>query len=359
MPSLNDGGAERVFLNLACDFIRRGFDIDLIVSKKFGPYVDQIPDGVNVFELYQGGQISKLKNMLKYVLEQKPKRILSALPEANFLNILARKFSRHKYECIISQHNVLEDKKKIAKSVIKNNLKFFMIHNTYKMADRVIAVSQGVADEVMKFCKVPRDKITVIYNPIYDPSLPECAREATGHNWLDHKDSLVIITAGRMIEQKDHATLIKAFAKVRAQQNAKLIILGEGPLRGELEELISSLGLSEHIAMPGFVQNPYSWIAKANLFVLSSIYEGFGNVLVEAMSLGTPVISTNCKSGPSEILEDGKYGALVPIKDKDSLANAMSGALNAQPDKEKLISRAKEFSVERAAQAYFETIMKA
>jgi glycosyltransferase involved in cell wall biosynthesis len=197
----------------------------------------------------------------------------------------------------------------------------------YPWADGIIAVSQGVADDLGQITRLSSDRIQVIYNPIVLPELFTLAQEPVEHPWFKPGEPPVILGVGRLHPQKDFPTLIRAFAEVRKVQQARLMILGDGPERQALTTLVSELGLIEDVAFPGFVQNPYAYMSKAAVFVLSSAWEGLGNVLVEAMAIGTPVVSTNCESGPGEILDGGKYGRLVPVGDSRAIAQAITSVL--------------------------------
>ncbi len=192
----------------------------------------------------------------------------------------------------------------------------------------------------------------MIYNPVWSPEIEILAGQPVAHIWPVQQDVPVIISAGRFSSEKDFSTLIQAFAKLRKKRQAKLILLGEGSLRASLEDLAKQLGVIDDLTMPGFVENPFAYLARADVFVLSSAHEGFGNVLVEAMACGTPVVSTDCPSGPREILDGGRYGALAPVGDADALAAAIQQKLDNPTSAELLKTRAREFSVEKAAGAY-------
>jgi glycosyltransferase involved in cell wall biosynthesis len=196
--------------------------------------------------------------------------------------------------------------------------------------------------------------MTVIHNPIVTPQLLEAARAEPDHPWLRTSQPPIILGAGRLTRQKDFPTLVRAFAQLAPHTDARLIIIGEGGERAALERLIGALGLDSRVDLPGFVRNPSSFMRRARLFVLSSAWEGFGNVLVEAMAVGTPVVSTDCPSGPREILADGAFGALVPPADPQALARAMLGALEQLADPDALRRRAADFDVEIAARRYLE-----
>jgi len=218
-----------------------------------------------------------------------------------------------------------------------------------------VAVSRGVADDLARLTGLPREKIQVIYNPVVTPELFVKAEEPLGHPWFAAGEPPVILGVGRLHEAKDFQTLIRAFALVRKKRVARLVILGEGEERPKLEALVRELGLEEEVALPGFVDNPFKYMKRAGVFVLSSQWEGFGNVLVEAMACGTPVVSTACPSGPEEILENGRWGRLVSVGDVDALAEAIILTLDDKnhPD---VARRALDFGVQRAIDEYIRVL---
>jgi len=216
----------------------------------------------------------------------------------------------------------------------------------YGHADGVVAVSEGVAKDLARKLNLPDKSITTIYNPVVSQEMID--RGSDELRWDFHEP--VIISVGRLTEAKDYPTLLKAFAHFRKQRKSTLVILGEGELREDLEALAKSLGVWQDVHMPGFVDNPYSWMKKADLFAMSSKWEGLPTVLIEALALGVPIVSTDCPSGPREILEQGRWGRLVPIGDDAAMAKAWVDVLNSArvPSTE----RAKDFSVELAATRY-------
>jgi glycosyltransferase involved in cell wall biosynthesis len=228
----------------------------------------------------------------------------------------------------------------------------WMAKRVYPWADAIIAVSGGVADDLVRLTDIPRERITTIYNPVLTPELLAGASEPPPHAWLAARDVPVVLGVGKLKIQKDFATLIRAFARLRTARAAKLVILGDGALRGDLERLARELGLAADVALPGYDPNPWAWMAHASVFVLSSAWEGLPGVLIEAMACGCPVVSTDCPSGPAEILEQGAYGPLVPVRDDAALAAAILSVLDSTPDSEQLRSRASAFAVAPAVDAY-------
>jgi glycosyltransferase involved in cell wall biosynthesis len=253
--------------------------------------------------------------------------MLSALNHANIVAIWARFLSRAKMCLVVTEHSTLSLSTENTSSV---RAKFMpvLIKAFYPYADAVVAVSRRVAEDLVARTGLPADKVKVIYNPVITPELFVKAEEPLDHPWFRPGEPPVILGVGRLTRAKDFPTLIRAFALVRKERLARLMILGEGEERPNLEALAHELGLEEEVALPGFVENPYKYIARAGVFALSSAWEGLPTTLVEALALGTPVVSTNCKSGPEEILEEGRWGRLVPVGNIEELAKAIGESLS-------------------------------
>ncbi len=218
--------------------------------------------------------------------------------------------------------------------------------------DAIIGVSDEAGDDLSRVARIPRQRITTIYNPIVTPELPTLAKAPLDHPWFRPGALPVILGAGRLVDQKDFPMLIRAFVRVRQQRLARLVILGEGEQRGELEAVAVALAVAEDVALPGFAANPFAWMSRADVFVLSSTWEGLGNVVAEALACGCPVVSTDCPAGPSEILQEGTFGSLVPVGDDAALAMAIIATLDSPLPRERLVERGMWFSVERAAEQY-------
>jgi glycosyltransferase involved in cell wall biosynthesis len=229
------------------------------------------------------------------------------------------------------------------------------MRQTYHRADGVIAISCGVADDLAAAIDMPRDHIQVIYNPAFLPNVIENSKLALLHPWFAPHEPPVILAAGRLTAAKDFSTLIRAFARLHSVRAARLVILGEGEQRDKLEVLLKELDLASDVALPGFVDNPFAWMRRSALFVLSSAWEGFGNVLVEAMACGLPVVSTDCPSGPAEILENGRWGRLVPVGDVEALAAAMCATLD-ESEHPNVAARAAMFHSETAVEKYLKVL---
>ena len=357
IPSLGGGGAERMLLNLANEFARRGLCVDLVLVRKEGPYLDKVGEGVNIVDLGARRVLFSLVPLIKYLRRERPRALIASMEHANIIAILAKFLARAKTKVIIRVANTLSISLQESKGY-RQPLRLYGTILFSRFADKIVAVSKGVADDFAKTVRIPRETIKVIYNPTVTK---EMLRQSTKHRVQNtnktqsreqKKQTYTVLGIGRLHPQKDFGTLIRAFAKVRENRNAKLIILGEGEKRKELEELVKELDLREDIELPGFVDNPYVYMARADVFVLSSRWEGLPNTLIEAMACGTPVVSTDCPSGPAEILENGKYGKLVPVEDVDVLAKAILETLENPIDSQKLQERAEYFSVEKAVEKY-------
>lgn len=223
--------------------------------------------------------------------------------------------------------------------------------------DYIVVPSYGVAQQLvqsmgMGACR--QERLRVIYNPVVDSWLYQKSQAAIAHPWFQVDQPPVILAVGRLTAQKDYETLLKSFAKVRQRLCVRLIIFGDGPMRDQLEALVRSLAMEDDVLLPGFVDNPYAYMGRASVFVLSSVWETFGMVLVEALACGCPVVSTDCDYGPAEILENGRYGRLVPVKDVDEIAHALEASLQATHDRDLLQRRAQDFSLDQSVRQYLE-----
>jgi len=355
LPSLRGGGAERVCLLLANGFVQRGYKVDLVLVSAVGPYLKDIESGVRVIDLKSRRVFFAIPSLIRYFREQKPAAVLSALDHANAIAVFSKFLSRVSFSLVVSIHNTIS-------VATKNNISFrskilsALIPLVYKNADAVVAVSDGVATDIKERFDCSKYLIHSIHNPVVTPAILKMAEKKVEHPWLQPCGKPLIIGVGRLTKQKNFHLLIRAFDRVRAQYPCRLVILGEGELRKDLEALAEELGVADDILLPGFQENPFAWMRTASLFVLSSDWEGLPTVLIEAMASGTPVVSTECPSGPSEILENGKWGRLVPCGDIKALAD---GILEALMDKNPpdVAKRAQDFVVDRAVDKYLKVLL--
>ena len=254
---------------------------------------------------------------------------------------MAARVARHRVRIVGTLHGAVKSRRWLSRA-----------RRSYPNVDAAVGVSRGVASELTEVVGVPSDRVHTIYNPVVSPALDQEMNRPADHSWLDNPDQRVVLAAGRLDKHKDFLTLLTAFAKLRERCSVRLIVLGKGRLRPQLESQARELGVAEHVDFPGFVRNPYAFMAKASLFVLSSRYEGLPTVLIEAMACGCPVVSTNCPFGPDEILEGGRWGELVPVGDANALSEAMLRTLDSPHPKDALRKRASAFGVEHAVARY-------
>jgi glycosyltransferase involved in cell wall biosynthesis len=350
MPSFRGGGAERVMLNLAGGFAAGGLAVDVLVAQREGPLADQLDRRARVVHLEAPRILAALPGLVRYLRREQPDVMLSALPHTNVVAVWARSLARSGTRLVLSEHTTASVSASHAAQRRARILPVFM-RFAYRHADGIVAVSAGVADDLAELLNLDRTRITPIHNPVVTPELLRLAAERPDHPWFADGQPPVILGAGRLTPSKDFPTLVRAFAAVRRQRAARLAILGEGAERRELEALVQAMGLESDVWLPGFVPNPFQYMHRASVFALSSRWEGFGNVLVEAMACGTPVVSTDCPVGPREILEAGRHGRLTPVGDAEALARAISAQLD-DPITATIAERARAFSLDIALSSY-------
>ncbi len=379
------GGAERVMLNLATALADRGHRVDLVMGRKEGHFLAEIPDTVNIIDLKVRSARHLLPAMLKmprvagtlatsllrprvpwilgavpglaaYLNHRRPTALLSALSYPNIAAVLARRLSSASTRVVLSVHNHLSVATAQAGRASEKNFPR-LARRLYPEADRIVAVSDGVADDLAQTIRLARTRISTIYNPVFRPDLLTLAHAPLEHPWFAPGAPPVILGIGKLKPQKDFACLIWAFARVRATRPARLLILGEGPQRDALLSLAGQLRVANAIALPGFVENPFAYMARAAVLVVSSAWEGFGNVVIEALACGCPVVSTDCPSGPAEILDGGTYGRLVPVGDDTALAQAILTTLDHPPRRNCSRDRARMFSIDRAVERYLDVLL--
>lgn len=352
LPSLRGGGAERVMVTLANGFAARGHRVDLVLAQAEGPYLTEVAPAVRVVDLNKRRVMASLLPLVHYLRRERPDAMLSALNHANIVAILARKIARVPLRLVVSERNSLVS----LGGGTRGRLFRSLMRWCYPMADLVISVSRDGARELVTELGLPDRLVTAIPNPVPVEEIRARAAVPPDHPWLTPGSLPVALAVGRLEPQKDYPTLLRAFALLRRNRKARLVILGEGSLRPALERQIHELGLNEFVALPGFQPNPFGWMAACDLYVMSSRYEGFPNSLVQAMACGARVVSTDCPTGPAEILEDGRWGRLVPVGDAEALAKALEEAID-DPVLPENATRLTDFRPDRVVQAYEKVLL--
>ncbi len=353
IPSLLPvGGVETIMLRQIQVFLEKKYKVDLVIVQDDRVEVlKSVPEQVRVFVLGNTRLSRSIIPIVKYLRRERPDAVHAAMWPMTIVTIFAYLLSRVKLNLIISDHNPLsiqyKSKGYLNWLVLRASIFFF-----YRFAWNRIAVSHGVAKDVARLGCLAIERFTVIHNPL---TLPPSTSNSVEHLWNGWSGPR-IVSVGRLKKQKNHRLLIDAFRLLLQSVDAKLMIAGTGELEQELRAYIKQMGLENKVLLAGQIADPQSVYRSANLFVLSSDYEGFGNVVVEALSCGTPVVSTNCVSGPAEILENGKYGELVPVGDAAGLCAAMRRSLSSQHDASWLINRSNDFSVEVSVGKYLKAM---
>ncbi len=348
------GGVERMVMNLVREFSRYPIKLDLLTLKANSEHFVDIPASVNIIPLTAKHSLTCIPELRRYLKREQPDSLLVAKDRAGRAALTARQLSGVNTRIAIRLGTNLSTAM-AKKSAFSRWLRLRPIRKKYPLADAIIAVSDGVARDTHKLSGYPLEKIHVVRNPVLTKGMQEQAKLKSPHPWLE-QDIPVIMAAGRLTEQKDFQSLITAFSKLCEDQTVRLIILGEGKLRQDLEAQITSLQLQNKVLLPGFQSNLYAWLARADLFALSSRWEGSPNVLTEALALGVPSVATRCPSGPDEVLQNGKIGPLVEVGDSIGLAEAMRYTLGSPPDRQLLQNAVAEYTAPIAAQRYLEIL---
>jgi len=410
---LSGGGMERSMLRLASGLRDRGHMVDIVVQRCRGELVDEVPDRIAVYETSEQpakksnttlgkivrktkkrrralrlradllcgapsslrlflssdlkalrplGRLEPLPGLVRYLRRQQPDAVLAAEPHYNALAVLARRVARVRTRIVLSERIQPSMRERRHGPWRHPYLKDFL-RRTYLSADAIVAVSNGVADDLAKCSGIPRERIRTIYNPIVGPDITAMAEQPLAEPFFGLDTPPVVLAVGRLDPQKDYSTLVRAFARLRNKREARLLILGAEhrlhPLyQQEIMDLAAELGIAEDLMLPGYVNNPFAYMARAGVFVLSSTHEGLPGVLIQALACGCPTVSTDCPSGPREILENGRYGALVPVGDDAAMAAAIEQTLDKPIASEVLKARADTFSIDRAVDSYLQVLLR-
>jgi glycosyltransferase involved in cell wall biosynthesis len=342
-------------INLARGFVERGHDVDLVVARADGPLLADVPEEARLVDLRSRGVLSSLPRLIRYIRRERPAVMLSTMSHCNVVAIIARSISRSRMRLIVREANTMTFHGYRRLSA-RERIVFYLMMMLYSKAETVVANSLDTASDLVSHGITDEDGVVVIHNPLVSPDLIARQDAAAEHPFLTGSGIPLVLGIGRLHAQKDFETMVRAFGIVRRDRPAHLIILGEGSERDMLQDVIKELGLEDCVDLPGFVANPHAFISRASVVALSSRWEGFGNVLVEALAAGTPVVSTDCPGGPAEILEHGAFGRLVPVGDTESLAGALLATLDDPPARDRLIERAGDFSIEAITARYMEVL---
>jgi glycosyltransferase involved in cell wall biosynthesis len=353
-----EGGVERLMLNLCEGLVGLGYPVDLLMVKGRSAHLQALPQGLNVVPLGASHTYGSLPAVVRYLRSERPAALLAVKDRANQVAIVASRLARTPTRIAVEIQTTISAALD-GKGLLQKAVWYLPMRLLYPMAHVVVAVSEGVARDLAGITGIPLEQIRIIRNPVVTQSMLRLARESVEHPWFHDPLRPVILGIGRLTRQKDFPTLIRAFARVRANTSCRLMILGEGRDRAMLSGLAQNLGISADVALPGFVVNPYPFLNRASLFVLSSLWEGSPTVLTEAMALGVPVVATDCPSGPREILRDGRIAPLVAMGDPEALATAMLDTLARSPDKVALQEAVVDYTAAESSRRHVEVLLGA
>lgn len=346
-----EGGVERMILNLAEGLQQAGHAVDLVLVKQQGAHIVAVPAGVRVVPLGARHTFLSIAALVRYLRANRPDVVLAAKDRAIRAAVIARWLARVRFR-LVGRLGTTLSAALAGRSPLRTWWRYSGMRLLYPSVDTLVAVSHGVADDVKRIARLDDSRVRVVRNPVWTPRLEVLANEPIDHPWFKSTDLPVIVAAGRLTRQKDFPTLLQAFARVRGTRPCRLVILGEGQWRQALVALAQTLGIAADVDLPGFVANPYAYMARSRLFVLSSAWEGSPNVLTEALALGLPAVATDCPSGPREILDGGRFGPLVPVGDVAALADAMIATLDRPLPPDVLRQAAQPYRLSNSTRGY-------
>ena len=343
-------------LNLAGGMVSQGALVDLVVVRREGPFAGDVPEGVRVVELPARRVRAVVPDLVRYLTEQRPRSLLSTLAHVNAVAVIAGSLAGGRTRVVLREAINVTAAGSVHRP-LAGRVAYRLIPWVYRRANALVGVSRGVADDLAEVCGIPANQVYAIPNPVVTPRLMRMAAEPLRHPWVEAEDSPLVLGVGRLCAQKDFVTLIRAAGEVRHRLPIRLAILGEGDDREALEALGHQVGLGESLLLPGWVDNPFAWMARASVYVLSSRFEGSPNSLVEAMACGAPVVSTDCPSGPSEILAGGEFGELVAVGDPIGMAAAIERTVSVSTTDSRAVGRASDFEAKTVAGEYLKVLL--
>ncbi|OGZ68547.1 MAG: hypothetical protein A3D35_02290 [Candidatus Staskawiczbacteria bacterium RIFCSPHIGHO2_02_FULL_34_9] len=360
IPVLNGGGAERNIINIIKNLHNPDYDFTVVTGNIGGNLESELGKDVKIINMNRSTILGLFLGLKKVLKQEKPDILVSALPHMNTISMMAKSFSFSKTKMVLTEHTTVSSLSTTARSLLKRLVAKIILPNLmriyYRAADKIICVSEGVKED-LSLIVGKLAQMQVIYNPVFDESILNLAKEPLGEDQYIFECAYpVIIAVGRLVKAKDYPNLLNAFKKVLAVKKATLLILGEGPEEKYLKNLVTQLKIYNDVVFLGFKKNPYKYMAHSSLFVLSSVREGFGNVIVEAMACNVPVVATNCKSGPGEIINNEVNGLLVEPQNSEALSSAIIKILQNDKFAKSLsdngLERAKYFSIEKSVKEY-------
>jgi glycosyltransferase involved in cell wall biosynthesis len=325
LPNLKTGGTERSMSQLATGFSQRGIPVDFVLAKSEGPFIKSLPPEVRVVDFNLSSIYWSLAPMIRYLHQNRPQVLISALDLANLVAIWSRKLSGIDVKVVVRLVSTISLQQR---SSGKKKLEKILLTKFYPQADVIVSVARSVAEDFSIYTGIPVERVHTIYNPVILEGFEQRRQETVHHPWYAPGQPPVVLAVGRLTFAKNFDLLIKAFHEMQKLNPSRLLILGEGEDRPSLEKLVKDLQIEHCVSLPGNIANPFPYMSRSAVFVLSSRYEGSPNALIEAMACGCPVVSLNSPGGMAEILHAGDFGHLVEPGDPHKLAEAILDVLH-------------------------------
>lgn len=354
---MQPGGVQHMMLSLAAELQRRGHQTEVLVARPREVGDIDASSAVASQRLNAVDTATAVRRLAHHLRRHRPDILYTGMPTMNISAVIANQLAGRPTKVVVSERSNPDAEFRNGRSW-RYRAASRLQPTAYRLADAIVAVSEELADDLSVYTRIPRDRIRVHYNPAYDDRAPPASGSTALHPWLADRTTPTIVAAGRFVEQKNFAFLLRVVARIRLQRPVRLILLGDGPLNGDLRATAVDLNLTDAVAFPGFVPDVMPWFEHGDVFALTSIWEGFGNVLVQALAAGCGVVATQCRSGPAEILAHGRYGRLVAPDDEAGFAQAVIETIDAPWDRTVLRERAERFSLTRSADSY-ETLFSA
>jgi glycosyltransferase involved in cell wall biosynthesis len=355
LPNLEGGGAERAIVAVANHVAALGVTVDLVLGEAVGPYLTEVSPKVQLVNLSSRDKLRVLLSLMRYLRQHRPSVVMSSMDLPNIQMILAAKLTGFEGRTVISQRATIAPV--YAEVGVMRRLVYGLwIRCIYRMAEVIISNSRAAAAELVRSFGIPHNQIVTINNQVDIDRLTRLSTEDLSDVWLTQRKAPLIISVGSLTPRKDMESLIRVMVIVRDTCEARLVILGEGSQRQRIEQLVTELDLSTCVYMPGFDVNPYKWMRRADVVVSASQAEGFPNIVAEALALGKRIVATDCPGDTSELLENGRWGRLVPVGDPASMASAILASLD-DPNPPDGRIRAADFTPEKTTRAYLDVLL--
>lgn len=356
MPSLDGGGAERMLLAVASWLVDQGVALDIVLARARGPFLPLVPSRARIVDLSARKTVASLPGLLDYLRRERPEAVVAGL-NASVVALAAKRFFLPRQRVVAFYASTFSEE--FRRGLPQTKIMMRPLRRLLPAADAVVVCSTGSKQDLARAAPKAASKLRAIWPAVDAGEVEEAVDDPPAHPWFQAPGPPIVVSVGRLDAGKDFATVIRAVGEVRRRTPARLLVLGEGPLRGALEARVRDLGLAGAVDLPGFVANPLAYVARAQVFAFASRFEGMARVVVEALACGTPVVSADCPHGPTEALGGGEWGRLVPVGDWRAMADAILATLEDPPDPSFLQRRARAFSPEAVMPRWMEAIFGA